>query len=126
VLLVLVAAVLGASGLLVLYRIRRTPKDSEMRRRLSVNLNGRLGHATITEVQDHTIYYCYSVGGVTYTASQDISRLRARIPGDLERLIGPASLKYSPRNPANSIVVCEEWSGLRTTPPADPPVRARA
>ena len=26
---------------------------------------------------------------------------------------GPATVKYSPRNPANSIVICEEWSGLR-------------
>jgi len=23
-------------------------------------------------------------------------------------------MKYDPRNPANSIVLCEQWSGLRT------------
>ena len=28
--------------------------------------------------------------------------------------IGPVSIKYDPRNPANSIVLSEEWSGLRT------------
>jgi hypothetical protein len=28
-------------------------------------------------------------------------------------LAGPAIVKYIPRNPANSIVICEEWSGLR-------------
>jgi hypothetical protein len=27
--------------------------------------------------------------------------------------LGPVSVKYDPRNPANSIVVSEEWSGLR-------------
>jgi hypothetical protein len=124
VVLVVVAAVLIAVGLVVLFRIRRKPKDKELRRRLSVNLHGRLGDATITEVQDETIFYSYSVGGVMYTASQDISQLRAQIPSDVERLIGPASLKYSPRNPANSIIVCEQWSGLRTKPSADPPVLA--
>jgi hypothetical protein len=30
-------------------------------------------------------------------------------------LIGPASLKYAPRNPANSILICERWSGLRVS-----------
>lgn len=116
VLLVVAAGALAAVGLIILFRIRRKPKDKEMRRRLSVNLHGRLGDATITEVQDDTIYYSYSVGGVTYTASQDIAQLRAQVPGDLDRLIGPASLKYSPRNPANSIIVCEQWSGLRAKP----------
>jgi len=28
-------------------------------------------------------------------------------------LVGVANLKYSPKNPANSILICEEWSGLR-------------
>jgi hypothetical protein len=124
--LVVIAAVLIAAGLFVMFRIRRKPKDKEMRRRLAVNLHGRLADATITEVLDETIYYSYSVGGVTYTASQDISQLRAQIHTDLEKLIGPASLKYSPRNPANSIVVCEKWSGLRGKPSSDPPVRAQA
>jgi hypothetical protein len=117
--LVVVAAALVAVGLFILFRIRRKPKDKEMRRRLSVNLHGRLGDATITEVQDDTIFYSYSVGGVTYTASQDIAQLRARVPNELEKLIGPASLKYTPRNPANSIIVCEEWSGLRAKPGAE-------
>ena len=119
VVLVVFAAALVAVGLFILFRIRRKPKDKEMRRRLSVNLHGRLGDATITEVQDDTIFYSYSVGGVTYTASQDIAQLRARVPNELEKLIGPASLKYTPRNPANSIIVCEEWSGLRPKPSAE-------
>ena len=126
VVLVGIAVALIAVGLIVVFRISRKPKDKEMRRRLSVNLHGRLGDATITEVQDNTIFYSYSVRGVTYTASQDISQLRAQIPSDLERLIGPTSLKYSPGNPANSIIVCEEWSGLRAKPSAEPPLSAPA
>ena len=82
-----------------------------------MNSNGRLGDATIMEISDDAIFYEYSVGGVTYTASQDISQLREMIPGDPQRLIGrPASLKYSSQNPANSILLCEEWSGLRLGP----------
>ncbi len=98
----------------IVVRIRRKPKDKEQRRRLDVNSNGRLGDATILEISDDAIFYEYSVRGITYTASQDISKLRELIPGDPERLIGrPASLKYSSQNPANSILLCEEWSGLR-------------
>jgi hypothetical protein len=112
---------LVAAGAYVVLRIRRQPKDKEQRRRLLVNLHGRLGDATITDAADSVLYYEYSVRGVTYTASQDISQLRQQIATDLEQLIGrPASLKYSPQNPANSILLCEEWSGLRAgaAPPA--------
>ena len=117
-----VALSLAAAGLYVVVRLRRQPKDKEKRRRLLVNLHGRLGDATITDATDGILYYEYSVRGVTYTASQDISQLRQQITTNLERLIGrPASLKYSPQNPANSILLCEEWSGLRAgmaPPPA--------
>jgi len=112
---VLAAAVLAV----VLYFFLRShlmPKDKEKRRRLTVNQFGRIGDATITEVQDNIIFYEYSVRGVIYTASQDISQLREHIPTDPDRLIGPVGLKYSTSNPANSIIICEEWSGLRTNP----------
>ncbi len=110
-----------AAGVYVVLRIRRKPKDKEQRRRLEVNSNGRLADATILEINDDAIVYEYSVRGITYTASQDISKLRELIPGDPERLIGrPASLKYSSQNPANSILLCEEWSGLRAGPAKQP------
>jgi len=96
-------------------RIRSRPKDKEQFRRQLVNVQGRLGDGIITEVRDDTLYYSYSVRGVSYTASQDISKLRECIPTDPERLVGPTALKYEPQNPANSIVLCEEWSGLRLT-----------
>lgn len=110
-----------AVGVYIILRIRRKPKDKEQRRRLEVNSNGRLGDATILEITGDTIFYEYSVRGITYTASQDISKIRELIPADPERLIGrPASLKYSSQNPANSILVCEEWSGLRAGPANQP------
>jgi hypothetical protein len=110
-----------AAGVYIVLRIRRKPKDKEQRRRLEVNSNGRLADATILEITDDAIFYEYSVRGITYTASQDISKLRELLPGDPERLIGrPASLKYSSQNPANSILLCEEWSGLRAGPANQP------
>src|SRR5580698_6423127 len=108
-----VAAVLIALAIVIVLRVRGTPEKRERKRRLSVHRLGRLGDALITEATGETLYYSYSIRGVQYTASQDITALRERLPAEPERLIGVASLKYSPNNPANSILVCEEWSGIR-------------
>jgi hypothetical protein len=111
------ASLLTTGAVVLFYRVRRRPKDKEKHRRFTVNHSGRLGDATITDVADNTIFYSYSVGGVLYAAAQDISQLGEYIPCDPERLAGGvASLKYSPNNPANSIILCEEWSGLRVGP----------
>ncbi|HTS50207.1 MAG TPA: hypothetical protein VMH05_19810 [Bryobacteraceae bacterium] len=106
-------------GVYFLVRWSRRPKDKEKRRRLTVNQFGRIGDATITDMQGDTLFYSYSVAGVAYTASQDVAALRDQMPADVERLIGrAASLKYAPQNPANSILICEVWSGLRSAPTA--------
>jgi hypothetical protein len=108
-------ALAGAgAGVYSYLRWRGRPKDKEKRRRALVNQQGRLGDATVTDLQQDTLYYSYSVRGVSYTASQDIAALRDKLPPHPDRLIGrAASLKYSPQNPANSILICEDWSGLR-------------
>ena len=104
-----------AAGATLLILWHRRPKDKEQRRRLTVNQYGRIGDATITDMQGDVLFYSYSVAGVSYTASQDVAALRDRMPPDMERLIGrAASLKYAPQNPANSILICEVWSGLRS------------
>jgi hypothetical protein len=115
--LLIVSAALVILGVYLFFRLRKNPPDREQRRRLAVNLHGRLGDAMITEVQDNVIFYEYSVRGVVYTASQDVSKLREHIPIDPDRLIGPVGLKYSSQNPANSIIICEQWSGLRLGTP---------
>jgi len=60
---------------------------------------------------------------VEYNASQDIAALRDLLPAEPGRLVGMANLKYSPKNPANSILICEDWSGLRVkgSPPETQP-----
>jgi hypothetical protein len=108
-----VAVVAVASAVVIVLRRRKNPQERERLRRLAVNQYGRMGDAMITEASDGIVYYSYSIRGVEYAASQDISMLRDRIDVDLETLVGPVTLKFMPRNPFNSIVLCEEWSGIR-------------
>ena len=109
----LIALVLIGCGAWLLVSSRQTPAQRERRRRLTVNRTGRMGDATIIDVRDNIIHYTYYVRGVAYATSQDASEFHNLLPADMSVLIGPAALKFSPGNPANSIVVCEEWSGLR-------------
>ena len=109
---VLVAGLVAVAAWMVL-RTRGTPEKRERQRRLAVHHRGRIGDAMINEVTADALYYSYSVGGVQYEASQDITALRDRLPAEPERLIGWSGMKYSSNNPANSILICEEWSGLR-------------
>jgi len=92
---------------------RVTAEERERRRRAMLVARGKMGDAVIVEFHDNLIFFTYSVRGVEYTASQDISMLRERVPMDLTSIL-PVAVKYMAQNPANSIVVAEEWSGLRT------------
>jgi hypothetical protein len=111
--LALLAIVLIAAGVWIGYNKRNSPERREQHRRLFVNREGRLGDAMIIDVIDDMLVYQYSVNGVSYTGSQDVSTLRQFLPGGIDRLIGQVAIKYTLRNPANSIVLCEVWSGLR-------------
>jgi hypothetical protein len=111
----LVAAALVAAVVWLIMRRRETPEARERRRRLSLHQTGRMGDAMITGASETEIYYTYSIRGVQYTASQDIRPFRDHLPADLEQLVGNVGMKYSTKNPADSILICEEWSGLRPT-----------
>ena len=108
-----IPAALIAGVVTVILRSHGDPLERERKRRLAVHATGRLVDAMVTGAQGDLIYYFYTVGGVEYAASQDVSQLRAYLTQPVESLIGPATVKYSNRNPANSILVCEEWSGVR-------------
>src|SRR6266478_3851826 len=111
-LLGVVAVLLMVLGGYVFLGARQTAAQRERRRRLMINRTGRMGDATISDVRDYVLYYSYVVRGVAYTTSQDASDLKQLLPPDTSVLAGPAGLKYAPGNPANSILICEEWSGL--------------
>ena len=109
--LVVLAAIIGYRAW---KRSRVTPEQRERRRRAMLAAQGKMGDAMLVEIRDDLLFYCYDVRGVEYTASQDVSTLKERIPDDLSN-VGALSVKYDARNPANSIVLAEEWSGIRTS-----------
>ena len=111
--LILLAILLIAAAVSIGYNKRNSPERREQRRRLFVNREGRLGEAMIIDVIGDMLIYQYEISGVDYTGSQDVSSLRQFLPAGFDRLIGQVVIKYLQRNPANSIVLCEVWSGLR-------------
>jgi hypothetical protein len=104
---------MAGGALLSWYRKRPTPEELERRRRNSIAGIGKMGDGNITEVQDGMISYSYLVRGIEYFTTQDVSSLALQLPADGWSMIGPVSVKYDPRNPANSIVISEQWNGLR-------------
>jgi hypothetical protein len=95
-------------------RSRITPEERERRRCTALVAHGKMGDASLVDIRGDILIYCYYVRGVEYTASQDISRLKEQMPGDLSA-IGPVSVKYDARNPANSILLAETWTGIRAS-----------
>jgi hypothetical protein len=122
-------AALGISVTVFIRRNRKTPEQQERERRQQISSMGRIIDGTVTDVAElppappskngnghgrvQLLIYHYDVSGVTYEASQDVTHLRHRVDLHTCRIGVPTSVKYDPQNPANSIVVAEEWSGLR-------------
>lgn len=115
------------------------PEEAERKRRLHLNQIGRIAEGQVVELAEHEatppapargifgnkpqplgnlpprhlVSYSYAISGVTYHTAQDITGLESQVR--LERLVAgqPASIKYDPSNPTDSILVADDWSGLR-------------
>jgi hypothetical protein len=126
---------LGAAAAIVIYGLfsRRNKKSAEQlerERRTQLTLAGRIIDGNVIDVleledsdsgqQMLLLVYKYDVAGVTYEASQDVTHLRQFIDLYSCRLGLPASVKYDPHNPGDSVVISETWSGLRRSPLAVP------
>ena len=111
-LLAATSAGLLALGIVIIFRVRRDPGEREKRRRLFVSRRGRMCEAFITEASADIIHFSYSISGVEYTASQEVRELAHLLPAKPEALIGLVYMKYLANNPANSVLMSEEWSGL--------------
>jgi len=105
-------ALLATLGYRAWKNSRITLEERERRRRAMLVARGKMGDAVLVEVRDDLLFFTYAVRGVEYTASQDISALKDRVPQDLTS-VGSVAVKYLPENPANSIVLAESWTGLR-------------
>ena len=118
----------GATAAIVGYALlsrknKKSPEQLERERRTDLTRGGRIIDGNIVDVleleddssgqQMTLLVYTYDVAGVTYEASQDVTYLRQFIDLYSCRLGLPASVKYDPHNPGDSIVISETWSGLR-------------
>jgi hypothetical protein len=119
------------------FRPVEPPEEVERRRRLHLNQIGRIAEGQVVEFAEHPpeppaakkfgsrarplpdtgprhlVSYSYAISGVTYHTAQDITGLEGQVR--FERLVTgqPASIKYDPANPSDSILVADDWSGLR-------------
>ena len=99
---------------------RKDPAELERLRRLDVNRRGRISSGRIGDLlegesaglKSWLVVYSYEVAGVSYEAAQDLTTLPEVAAIALFLSGSTASVKYDPERPANSIVACEEWSGL--------------
>lgn len=121
--------VAGVGGVVTWLKLRRkpTPEEIERERRAQLVRSGRIIDGTILDIAEvdaeaapeeraiRFISYNYEIGGVEYECSQDVSALRDHLKTDDLRLGFPCSVRYDFRRPENSIVLAENWSGLRLT-----------
>ena len=134
---------LAAAGLclggLVLYAVtrRRTSEEElERLRRQDLVRGGRIIDGTVIDTVElseiesgraggmQLILYKYEISGVAYECSQDITNLKDLVSFREVRVGFPCSVRYDTRQPENSIVVAEDWTGLRDTATSIPVRRA--
>ncbi len=124
-------AVVGGAFISKLLGRSPDPDEIERQRRAYLNQIGRIVEGQITDLVEvaedkarrksakevdgrrKLVCYSYSISGVSYETAQDITSLEGR--AGMERIITglPASIKYDPSNPSNSILIADDWSGLR-------------
>ncbi len=129
------AAALVAVGLWLLLRKRPTPEELERARRNLLAHSGRLVDGMLLDICEveapaksknepprtlTMLLYSYRIGGVDYEASQDITDMSFVVDPAQVRAGFPCSARYLPGKPSNSIVVAEEWTGLRAGLPVLP------
>jgi len=124
-----VVACIGAVTTWMVLRRRPSAEEIERERRAQLVRTGRIIDGTILDITElettpgepehpreiRFILYKYEIGGVAYECSQEVTALRDHVNPTELRLSFPCSVRYDIHRPENSIVVAENWSGLRTT-----------
>lgn len=122
-------AALGAVGLWLLLRKHPTAEELERARRQFLVQSGRLVDGMLLDVAQieagdgrslTMLIYSYRIGGVDYECSQDVTSLLGLLNIAQVRAGFPCTIRYQPGNSQNSIVVAEDWSGLRAGLPVLP------
>ena len=126
---------LAAGTIWLVRRKRPTEEELERMRRNLLAQSGRLVDGMLLDVREMTtddgrtltmLEYSYRSAGVDYECSQDITTLLNVIDTSLMRAGFPCSVRYQTGNPQNSIVIAENWSGIRSTLPVFPPAGDRS
>ncbi len=129
VLTTMAAAVACLGGVAWYMATRKTTSEEELERtrRQDLVLGGRIIDGTILDIREldpqeagrpdgmELILYKYEIAGVAYECSQDITNLKDLIHVRDIRVGFPCSVRYDTRQPENSIVIAENWIGLRDT-----------
>jgi hypothetical protein len=124
-----VIATLGGASLWLAFRKRPTAEELERARRRFLVQSGRIVDGMLLDVCDveagngrtlTMFLFNYRIGGVDYECSQDVTDMKDMVDAAGVRLGFPCSIRYQPGNPQNSIVMAEEWSGLRVGLPVLP------
>jgi len=130
--------VIAALAYAWLFGRKKDSKEVERERRSYLNRIGRIVDGQVVEIVERAaeqdvgsraraaklkpinrtmnhrlLLYSYSISGVTYEAAQDVTGLEEQVC--LERAVAgqPVGVKYDPSNPSNSILIADDWSGLR-------------
>ncbi|KAA6455722.1 hypothetical protein DYQ86_27280 [Acidobacteria bacterium AB60] len=124
----------AAFGAWLFFRKRPTAQELELARRVFLTQSGRLVDGNLLEVSQvpsdeegrtlTLLIYDYRIGGVDYQCAQDITDIPDVISPEHVRAGFPCSVRYQPGHPQNSIVVAENWSGLRNRTPIYTPFQA--
>lgn len=120
-----VGLAIGAIAWFVSVRRRPSGEELERRRRERLSALGRLTDGCIVDAWKldgeisyaataDILQYRYRIGGVTYECAQDVSLLGGGTVGF--RIDQPVQVRYDPRNPGNSIIASESWTGLWALP----------
>jgi hypothetical protein len=120
------AVVAGLAAWAIARSRRPSAEEVERRRRTLLAERGRITDGVIDDARTlsgdesmsptpEVLVYRYELAGVTYHCAQDVSLLGEQVRGF--RLDQPVQVRYEPRNPGNSVVVSEGWSGLRIGKP---------
>jgi hypothetical protein len=119
----------GSVGLWLAFRKKPTAEELEQRRRDFLVKSGRIVDGMLLDVYEvdsedgqklTLVLFNYRIGGVDYECSQDITNMAEVVDPKRIQLGLPCSVRYQPGNPQNSVVVAEQWTGLRAGIPILP------
>jgi hypothetical protein len=86
---------------------KTSPEEKERARCAQLRESGRRVEGEIVEADGSMVTYEYEIRSVGYQSTQDLRLTGCAVPEDTAALLGPVTVQYDRKNPANSTVVFE-------------------